>query len=196
MSDSIGVLGALLPFAVLFSAFLIFKMDALRASLFAWVVELVLALAFYRMPVLRSLEASAWGNLTMWTGFLVLYTGQIFGQAYRSTGLLEILLESIRSILPRHDQESRSIALVTLVSGFIGAFNGFATYPVTIPGLVEIGFDGVQATTSYLVYFSWTLPFNSLFIAPNISNAASHVPVVDIVRVAGLLTIPLGHKVF
>ncbi len=193
MSDSIGVLGALLPFAVLFSAFLIFKMDALNASLSAWAVEFVLVLAFYRMPFMKTLEASAWGNLTMWTGFLVLYTGQIFGQAYRSTGLLEILLESIRSILPREDQEGRSIALVTLVSGFIGAFNGFATYPVTIPGLVEIGFDGVQATTSYLVYFSWTLPFNSLFIAPNISNAASHVPVVDIVRVAGLLTIPLVY---
>jgi lactate permease len=168
-------------------------MDALRASLFAWAVEFVLVLVFYRMPLLRTLEASAWGNLTMWTGFLVLYTGQIFGQVYRSTGLLEILLESIRSILPRHDQEGRSIVLVTLVSCFIGAFNGFATYPVTIPGLVEIGFDGVQATTSYLVYFSWTLPFNSLFIAPNISNAASHVPVVDIVRVAGLLTIPLVY---
>jgi len=193
LSDSIGVVGALLPFAVLFAAFLIFKMDALRASLFAWAVEFVLALAFYRMPFLKILEASLWGNLTMWTGFLVLYTGQIFGQSYRSTGLLEILLESIRSILPRQDQEGRSIALVTLVSGFIGAFNGFATYPVTIPGLVEIGFDGVQATTSYLVYFSWTLPFNSLFIAPNISNAASHVPVVDIVRVAGLLTIPLVY---
>jgi lactate permease len=193
LSDSIGVLGALLPFAVLFSAFLIFKMDALRASFFAWLVEFVLVLVFYRMPILKTLEASAWGNLTMWTGFLVLYTGQIFGQAYRSTGLLEILLESIRSILPRNDQEGRSIALVTLVSGFIGAFNGFATYPVTIPGLVEIGFDGVQSATSYLVYFSWTLPFNSLLIAPNISNAASHVPIVDIVRVAGLLTIPLVY---
>ena len=191
MSTSLGVAGTLLPFAVLFSAFLIFKMDALRASLSAWIVEFVLVLAFYRMPFLKSLEASLWGNLTMWTGFLVLYTGQIFGQAYRSTGLLEILLESIRSILPSKDQEGRSVALVTLVGGFIGAFNGFATYPVTIPGLVDIGFDGVQATTSYLVYFSWTLPFDSLFIAPNISNAASHVPVVDIVRVAGLLTIPL-----
>jgi lactate permease len=193
LSNSIGVFGALLPFAALFAAFLIFKMDALRASLFAWAMEIVLVLAFYRMPFLKAMEASAWGNLTMWTGFLVLYTGQIFGQAYRSAGLLEILLESIRSILPRQDQEGRSVALVTLVSGFIGAFNGFATYPVTIPGLVEIGFDGVQATTSYLVYFSWTLPFNSLFIAPNISNAASHVPVVDIVRVAGLLTIPLVY---
>jgi len=63
------------------------------------------------------------------TGFLVLYTGQIFGQAYRSTGLLEILLESIRSILPRQDQEGRSVALVTLVSGFIGAFTGLRRIP-------------------------------------------------------------------
>ncbi len=191
MRTSLGIAGTLLPFAVLFSAFLIFKLDALRASLWAWLVEFVLVLVFYRMPLVKSLEASAWGNLTMWTGFMVLYTGQLFGQAYRSTGLLEILLESIRSMLPSRDVEGRSVALVTLVAGFIGAFNGFATYPVTIPGLVDIGFDGVQATTSYLVYFSWTLPFNSLFIAPNISNAASHVPVVDIVRVAGLLTIPL-----
>ncbi len=90
MSDSIGVLGALLPFAVLFSAFLIFKMDALNASLSALAVEFVLVLGFYRMPIMKTLEASLWGNLTMWTGFLVLYTGQIFGQAYRSTGLLEI----------------------------------------------------------------------------------------------------------
>ena len=191
MRTSLGIAGTLLPFAVLFAAFLIFKMDALHASLSAWIVEFVLVLVFYRMPLLKSLEASAWGNLTMWTGFMVLYTGQLFGQAYRATGLLEILLESIRSMLPSRDVEGRSVALVTLVAGFIGAFNGFATYPVTIPGLVDIGFDGVQATTSYLVYFSWTLPFNSLLIAPNISNAASHVPVMDIARVAGLLTIPL-----
>jgi len=58
LSDSIGVVGALLPFAVLFAAFLIFKLDALRASLFAWAVEFVLALAFYRMPFLKILEAS------------------------------------------------------------------------------------------------------------------------------------------
>jgi lactate permease len=191
LRTSLGVAGTLLPFAVLFAAFLIFKLDALRASLSALVVEFALALIFYRMPLVKCLEASAWGNLAMWTGFMVLYTGQIFGQAYRSTGLLEILLESIRSMLPRRDLEGRSVALVTLVSGFIGAFNGFATYPVTIPGLVDIGFDGVQSTTSYLVYFSWTLPFNSLMLAPNISNAASRVPVADIARVAGLLSIPL-----
>ncbi len=66
-----------------------------------------------------------------------------------------------------------------------------ATYPVTIPGLVDLGFDGLSACSSYLVYFSWTLPFNSLFIAPTISSAASRVPIVDIVRSAGVLSLPL-----
>ncbi len=191
MDSAVKFIITLLPFAVLFSAFLIFKLDALRASLSAWTVELVIVLAYYHMSVLKSIEASLWGNLAMWTGFLVLYTGQIFGQTYRNTGLLAVLLESVQSIIPEWDQQGRSVALVAVVGGFIGAFNGFATYPVTIPGLVELGFDGVHATTSYLAYFSWTLPFNSLFIAPNISNAASHVPVADIVRVAGLLSIPL-----
>ena len=163
MRTILGVAGTLLPFVVLFSAFLIFKLDAFRASLSAWIVELVLVLVFYRMPFLKSLEASVWGNLAMWTGFLVLYTGQLFGQAYRNTGLLEILLESIQSMLPSWDGKGGRWRWLRSSRGFIGAFNGFATYPVTIPGLVDIGFDGVQATTSYLVYFSWTLPFNSLF---------------------------------
>ena len=54
------------------------------------------------------------------------------------TGLLQILLESIHSILPSWDQEGQAVALVTIVGGFIGAFNGFATYPVTIPGLIDL----------------------------------------------------------
>jgi lactate permease len=191
LKTGVEIVMTLLPFAVLFGAFLIFKMDAFRASLSAWVLEMIVALAYYHMPLVKSIEASLWGNLTMWSAFLVLYTGQIFGQAYRNTGLLQILLESIQSILPSWDQEGQAVALVTIVGGFIGAFNGFATYPVTIPGLIDLGFEGISAVTSYLVYFSWTLPFNSLFIAPNISNAASRVPIVDIVRVSGLLSIPL-----
>jgi lactate permease len=143
------------------------------------------------MSVPKSIEASLWGNVTMWTGFLVLYTGQIFGQAFRTTGLLRVLLDSVESILPAQDKEGRAVALVSVVGGFIGAFNGFATYPVTIPGLVELGFDGVSAVTAYLVYFSWSVPFVSLFIAANISNAATHLPVADIARIIGLLSVPL-----
>jgi L-lactate permease len=191
MSEFIEICIVLLPFVVLIGGFLIFRLDALAASFYALAIELVVALFYYHMPLLKSVEASLWGNLTMWTGFLVLYTGQIFGQSYRATGQLQILLDSVESIFSSRDKEGRAIALVTVVGGFIGAFNGFATYPVTIPGLVELGFDGFHAVTAYLVYFSWSVPFVSMFIGANISSAATHLPVPQIAQTVGLLCIPL-----
>ncbi len=44
---------------------------------------------------------------------------------------------------------------------------------------------------SFLVYFAWPQPFVSLFIVPNISNVATHVPIPDIARAAGIVAIPL-----
>jgi L-lactate permease len=191
MQTFIEVSIALLPFAILIGGFLIFKMDALIVSAYALGAEAVIVLVYYHLSPLRILEASLWGNVTMWTGFLVLYTGQIFGQAYRATGLLQVLLESVQSIVPADDKEGRAVALVTVVGGFIGAFNGFATYPVTIPGLVALGYDGIHAVTAYLVYFSWSVPFASMFIGANIANAATHVPVPQIAQYVGLLCVPL-----
>ena len=161
-----------------------FQIGCVQASLSAWIVELVIALAYYHMTPLRSLEASLWGNLSMWTGFLVLYTGQLFGQAYRNTGLLEILLESVQSMLPSWDQEGRAVALVTLgrrlhrrvqrlchLSGDDSRSGGAG---------LSTGFPRARATWSI---FRGRCPSTACFIAPKISNAASHVPVVDIVRV-------------
>jgi lactate permease len=182
---------AFIPIVALFVGFLAFKLTAFKASFYAWILELVVVLAYYHQPPLRVIEASLWGIVTIWSGFLVLYTGQIFGQAYRNTGLLEVLLKSVGSILPAEDKQGQALALVVVIGGFIGAFNGFAVYPVAILGLVELGFDTVSVITSFLVYFSWPQPFVSLFIVPNITNVASHVPVVDVARAAGLVAIPL-----
>ncbi len=191
MNSLLPFIIALLPIGVLFVGFLLFKLSAFRTSLLAWVVELVVVITYYHESPVRVVEQSLWGILTIWSGFLVLYTGQIFGQAYRATGLLAVLLNSVGSILPAHEKQAKALALVAVIGGFIGAFNGFAVYPVVIPGLVELGFESLQAVTAFLVYFGWPQPFVSLFIVPNISNVASHVPVVDIVRVAGLMAIPL-----
>ena len=121
----------------------------------------------------------------------MVYTGQIFGQAFRGTGLLQLLLSSVESIVPANDTKARALALTGVVGEFIGAFNGFATYPVTIPGLVALGFDGVRAVTAYLVYFAWQEALVSLFIAANISSIATHLPVEAIARLIGLFSIPL-----
>ncbi len=191
MKIALEVIMALLPIAALFVGFLAFRLSAFMASFYAWVLELVVVLAYYQQPPLRVVEASLWGVITIWSGFLVLYTGQIFGQAYRSSGLLAVLLHSVGSLVPAHDKLAQALALVVVIGGFIGAFNGFAVYPVAIPGLIELGFDSVATITSFLVYFAWPQPFVSLFIVPNISNVATHVPIPDIARAAGIAGIPL-----
>jgi lactate permease len=191
MKIAVEVIIALLPIAALFVGFLVFRLSAFMASFYAWVLELVVVLFYYQQPPLRVVEASLWGIITIWSGFLVLYTGQIFGQAYRSSGLLAVLLHSVGSLVPAHDKQAQALALVVVIGGFIGAFNGFAVYPVAIPGLIELGFDSVATITSFLVYFAWPQPFVSLFIVPNISNVATHVPIPDIARAAGIVGIPL-----
>jgi lactate permease len=190
MKTIIDVIVAMLPIVTLFFGFLVFRLSAFTTSFCAWVLELLIALSYYHQEPPKVIEGSLWGVITIWSGFLVLYTGQVFGQSYRSTGLLAVLLESVGSLLPPQDKEAKALALVVVIGGFIGAFNGFAVYPVAIPGLMALGFDGIQVVKSFLVYFAWPQPFVSLFIVPNISNVATHVPIPDIVRAAGFVAIP------
>jgi len=178
----------LLPFAVLLIGFLVFNMNALKLSVYTWLLEIIICLALYRMSPAKIIQASIWGNISIWSGFLVLYTGQIFGQSFRGTGLLQTLLTTLGKLLPT--KAGKAITLSTVVGGYIGAFNGFATYPVTIPGLVELGISGTRAAVGYLVYFSWSIAFVSLFIAATIASSASGLPIADIAQVMGLLTIP------
>lgn len=78
--------------------------------------------------------------------------GTDFGQCFRSTGALNMLLNTLDQVLP--SKTGKAVTLCSVVGGYLGAFNGFATYPVTIPGLVRQGIDGFRAAVGYLVYFS------------------------------------------
>lgn len=189
MNETLSIVLTLLPFAVMLVGFLAFKQSALRMSLIVWILELVVAVAFYKMPVVDSLKASIWGNIALWTGFLVLWGGQVFGQCFRTTGALNVMLKALGGILP--SKEGKALSLVSVVGGYVGAFNGFATYPVTIPGLVNLGVSGLRAAAGYLVYFSWCVSYVSLFIGNSIATAVTGVPVEEIVPTMGIITIPL-----
>lgn len=180
---------ALLPFVILLLGFLVFKMNALRLSLYVWLLEIFAVVVFFHMPVQKTLTASVWGNITIWNGFLVLWTGQIFGQCFRSTGALNMLLNTLDQVLP--SKTGKAVTLCSVVGGYLGAFNGFATYPVTIPGLVRQGIDGFRAAVGYLVYFSWSIAFVSLFIAATIASSVTKLPIEGIVQTMGLLTLPM-----
>ena len=151
----------------------------------------MVVLAYYHQPPLKVVEASALGHYHNLVGL----PGSLYRADFR-TGLpehwiLAVLLSSVGSLVPAHDKQAQALALVVVIGGFIGAFNGFAVYPVAIPGLIELGFDSVATITSFLVYFAWPQPFVSLFIVPNISNVATHVPIPEIARAAGIVGIPL-----
>jgi lactate permease len=83
------------------------------------------------------------------------------------------------------------LTMITLLSGFVGTFNLYAVYPVAIPALAELGFDGIQAAAGYLIYASWCIPFAALFIGAVIASTATNLPVSEIARASGMLTIPL-----
>lgn len=188
-ATALQIVMALLPFVVLLIGFVVFKADALKLSLIVWVLELLICGFVYQTDILTLLTSSIWGNITLWTGFLVLWTGQVFGQCYRQTGLLDVLLNTLGRIMP--NKEGKSLTLVTVVAGYLGAFNGFATYPVTIPGLKNLGVSKLRAAAAYLVYFAWNISFVSLFVAANIAAGVTKIPIVQIIQVMGLISMPL-----
>ena len=189
--NAIKILLALLPFATLVAGFLVFRLSALMTAILTCAVEFLVVIAYYHLSLVKSIEAGLWGNLTMWSVFILLWSGQIFGQTFRATGLIPVLLDSFGSLSPLSDRRGRALTLVTLLSAFVGTFNLYAVYPVAIPALAELGFDGVRAAAGYLIYASWCIPFAALFIGAVIASTATGLPVAEIARASGLLTIPL-----
>jgi hypothetical protein len=53
MKTTIEVVIALLPIAMLFVAFLVMKLNAFRASLYALILELAVVLTYYQQPPLK-----------------------------------------------------------------------------------------------------------------------------------------------
>lgn len=176
---------------MLVAGFLVFRFSALTTALCTCVVEFAIALAYYHTPPTRSIEAALWGNLTMWSVFLLLWSGQIFGHAFRATGLISTLLDCFGSIWPANDKQGRGLTMIALLSGVVGTFNLYAVYSVAIPGLAELGFDGFQSAAGYLTFVSWCIPFAAWFIGAEVASAATAIPVSAIAHASGLLAIPV-----
>ena len=187
----IDITVAVLPFASLLCGFLAFRMSALGTAAAACLVETLLALTAYHVSGANALATAAWGVLTMWSVLLLLWSGQLFGQVYHATGLIGALLESVESLLPARDRERRALAMVSLLTGFVATFNGYACYGVAIPGLRALGFEAAQSAVAYLIYVTWSVPFSGMLVGTVVGSTVTHVPMSEIVRASGLLDIPL-----
>lgn len=183
----LGTVTFMLPIITLFIGFLVLKWDALKVSVAAWVVEVIIILIAY--PDASIMRATIWANIDLWSAYAVIWTGFLFSQMYRNTGLLERLIQTLDSLFKSN--WGKALTLSGVVGGLIGAFNGFATYPVTISGIKELGYENWRAAIGYLVFFSWMVPFVSLWIGGTIAQVGSHIPIIEFAPYIGALSIPL-----
>ncbi len=186
-ADIIGGVTFALPVITLFISFLILKWDGLKGSIAAWIVEVIIVLIIY--PNTRIMESTIWANFDLWTAYAVLWTGFLFREMYKNTGLLDRLITVLDSVF--NGTWGKSLTISGVVGGLIGAFNGFATYPITVTAIKEFGYEKWKSAAAYLVYFVWMLPFVSMWIGATVAQTGSHLPVIDMVTDIGILTIPL-----
>ncbi|MGC8676351.1 MAG: hypothetical protein ACP5T3_02440 [Candidatus Micrarchaeia archaeon] len=166
---------------------MIAKLDALKSAFVGFIVELAMVALFY--PSTRIVDSSIWGTFETYSIFGVIWTGMIFGVMYRETGLLKRLLDALHGVI--HSGWGLVASLGGVIQGILGAFNGFAVYPIAIPGIKELGYEPWRSAAGYLVLASWTIPLVSLWIAGSLATAASHIPISVMAKFIGSITIPL-----
>lgn len=186
-SGTLGTVTFLIPVVTLFIAFLILKWDALKVAALGWLVEAIVVLAAY--PGKNVLTATVWADFSLWIVFAVIWTGFIFREMYLNTGLLQRLVDILDSLFKSN--WGKALALSGTVGGLLGAFNGYATYPIAITGIKELGYSAWRSAAGYLVFFSWCIPFVSLWIGAQVAHIGSGVPVIEFAPYMGAFALPL-----
>ena len=177
----------LIPVVTLFIAFLVLRLDALKVAILGWVVEaIVIVLAF---PRTNLITATIWADISLWIVFGVIWTGFLFREMYLNTGLLQRLVDILDSLFTSN--WGKALTLSGTVGGLLGAFNGYATYPIAITGIKELGYSAWRSASGYLVFYSWSIPFVSLWIGAQVAHIGSKVPIIELAPYMGALALPL-----
>jgi|GEM_PF-4005157 len=191
MKTVLDLIVVLIPFVMLFSGFLVFHAGSLKTTLYTALVELVLVVVYYHVAPGLALAAGIWGTVTLWAPAILYWIGQLFGEAFNETGLMHILLHSFESLFPEKDKTARTIAPIALLSGFICTFGGQAGYPVVVPVLTRLGYAGVKAGATSLIFASWLIPFASFGMASVVCAAATHLPIERFIAAEAWYAIPM-----
>ena len=141
------------------------------------------------MPLAGMFKAILWGIICLWTAFLVFWGGQLFGVAFRTTGLLKLMIGVIGHLVP--SKEGRSFALVSIITSAVGAFNGYATFPVLIPGLKEMGYPGRKAAVAWMVYYTWIVAYVSLYVSAHIAAGVAGIEITTLIHLMGIMSLPI-----
>ena len=164
VGDSIGLsaLCALLPLLTLFVLLGGLKVKAWIASLVALGVALLVAIAFYGMPVDQSLlsasEGAAFGFFPiMW---IVLNAIWVYNLTV-ATGHFDVLRRSFEKVSP--DQRIQAIIIAFCFGALLEALAGFGTpVAITVVMLMAMGFKPIKAAAVALIANTAPVAFGAL----------------------------------
>ncbi len=190
LSSSLGLssIVAALPLLTLFVLLGGLRMRAWVASLIALAVALVVAVAFYGMPVPDAVDSGLWGAAfgffpIMW---IVLNAIWVYNLTV-DTGHFDILRRSFAKI--SDDQRVQAIIIAFCFGALMEALAGFGT-PVAISSvmLIALGFRPIKAATIALVANTAPVAFGALAVPITTLSGITKLPVDDLGSMVGRQT--------
>ncbi len=179
---------AVLPLAVLFVLLGVLRMKAWLAALISVAVALVIAIAFYSMPVVDAVNSGLWGAAfgffpIMW---IVLNAIWVYNLTVE-TGHFDVLRRSFASI--SDDQRVQAIIIAFCFGALMEALAGFGT-PVAISSvmLIALGFRPIKAATVALVANTAPVAFGALAVPITTLAGITKLPVDDLGSMVGRQT--------
>ena len=182
---TISALVAVMPIIFIFWALIIKKMKGYKASLFAVVIALLIAIIVYGMPVKLALLSSMHGALyglfpICWIVITAVY---LFNITVKS-GQLEIIKHFMASITS--DRRLQALLIAFSFGSFLEGMAGFgAPVAITAAMLVGLGFNPLYAAGICLIANTAPVAFGSIGIPITVASQVSGIPEMAISQMVG-----------
>ncbi|MEO6948824.1 MAG: lactate permease LctP family transporter [Ginsengibacter sp.] len=186
----LSVFVALLPILFIFWALIIKKMEGYKASLYATLIAVIVAIFIYSMPVKLSILSVASGALyglfpICWIIIAALF---LFNITVKS-GQFEIIKHHMASITS--DRRLQALLIAFSFGAFLEGTAGFgAPVAITAAMLVGLGFDPLYAAGICLIANTAPVAFGSIGIPITVASQVTSIPEMAISQMVGR-TLPL-----
>ncbi|HEY2043302.1 MAG TPA: L-lactate permease [Jatrophihabitans sp.] len=190
VGNSLGLssIVAALPLVALFVLLGVVRMRAWLASIIGLVVALIVAVAFYSMPIGDALNSGLLGAAfgffpIMWIVINAIWVYNLTVE----TGHFDVLRRSFASI--SDDQRIQAIIIAFCFGALMEALAGFGT-PVAISSvmLIALGFRPLKAATLALVANTAPVAFGALAVPITTLSTVTKLPVSDLGAMVGRQT--------
>ena len=187
---ALSVLVALVPILFIFWALIIKKLEGYKASLFATLIAILIAIFVYGMPVKLSILSVASGALyglfpICWIIIAALF---LFNITVKS-GQFEIIKHYMASITS--DRRLQALLIAFSFGAFLEGTAGFgAPVAITAAMLVGLGFDPLYAAGICLIANTAPVAFGSIGIPITVASQVTSIPEMAISQLVGR-TLPI-----